>query len=140
MAYDDEPIDGKPIEDLMPIDCERKLRSLVNEMTRAERALRKARDKEVGAKHLYQAAKRVAFMSPDCPKPARGGYTVADREVWVEGQCAEEERAYDSAVVERQEAQEHVNTVREQATSVQSLLRSTWKAFEISGTTQHEGI
>lgn len=140
MAYDDEQIDGKPVEDLMPIDCERKLRSLVNEMTRAERALRKARDAEVDAKHLYQAAKRVAFMSPDCPKPTRGGHTVADREVWVEGQCATEERAYDNAVVERQEAQEHVNTVREQATSVQSLLRSTWKAFEISGTTQHEGV
>ena len=140
MAYDDEVIDGKPIEDLMPIDCERKLRSLVNEMARAERALRKARDSEIEKKHLYQAAKRVAFQSPECPKPSRGGFTVADREVWVEGQCADEERAYDDAVADREDARDHLFTVREQATSVQSLLRSTWKAFELSGTTQHEGV
>jgi len=140
MAYDDEQIDGKPIEDLMPIDCERKLRSLVNEMTRAERALRKARDLEIDLKHLHKAARRVAFQSPECPTPSRGGYTVADREVWVEGQCAAEERAYDDAVADREYAKDHLVTVREQATSVQSLLRSTWKAFEISGTTQHEGV
>lgn len=140
MAYDDEQIDGKPIEDLMPIDCERKLRSLVNEMTRAERALRKARDHEIDLKHLHKAARRVAFQSPECPTPSRGGYTVADREVWVEGQCATEERAYDDAVADREDAKDHLFTVREQATSVQSLLRSTWKAFEISGTTQHEGV
>lgn len=140
MAYDDEAIDGKPIEDLMPIDCERKLRSLVNEMTRAERALRKARDTEIHLKHLHKAARRVAFQSPECPQPSRGGYTVADREVWVEGQCAIEERVYDDAVADREDARDHLFTVREQATSVQSLLRSTWKAFEISGTTQHEGV
>lgn len=140
MAYDDEQIDGKPIEDLMPIDCERKLRSLVNEMTRAERALRTARDDEIKKKHLHKAARRVAFQSPECPKPSRGGLTIADRDVWVEGQCATEERAYDDAVADREYAKDHLVTVREQATSVQSLLRSTWKAFEISGTTQHEGV
>lgn len=135
MADEEEPLD-----DLTPLDCERKLRAIVNEMTRAQNALRVARDKEVDLKHRYQAAKRVAFASPECPKPSRGGYTVADREVWVDGQCAAEERAYDDAVADREDARDHLNTVRDQATSVQSLLRSTWKAFDLSGTTQHEGV
>lgn len=128
------------MEDLTPLDCERKLRAIVNEMSRAEKELRLARDKEIDKKHEYQAAKRAAFLSKDCPRPTRGGYTVADREVWVDDQAAKEERDYDTAVARRQDAKDHLDTVKEQANSVQSLLRSAWKAFELGVTTQHEGV
>lgn len=128
------------MEDLTPIDCERRLRTYVTEMSKAQTELRNARDAEVERKHDYEAAKRRAFLSADCPKPARGGFTVADREVWVDDQCANEQRAFDIATARREAAKDHLQTVRDQAMVVMSLLRSVSTAYQLSGTTQHEGV
>jgi hypothetical protein len=128
------------MEDLTPIDCERRLRALVTQMAQAQAELRNARDAEVDKKHEYEAAKRRAFLSADCPKPTRGGFTVADREVYVENQCAEQQRAYDIAAARREAAKDHLQTVRDQAMVVMSLLRSVSTAYALSGTNQHEGV
>ena len=116
-----------------PAAAESRLRYLDNEMTKAELRLREARDAEVDRKHEYEAAKRRAFLSAECPKPTRGGYTVADREVWVDDQCADEQRAYDIAVAAREAAQDHHRTVRDQAMVAMALLRSGSTAFNMSG-------
>ena len=118
---------------LTPEDAERRLLALDNEMTLAELALRRARDAEVEKKHTYEAAKRRAFLSAECPKPSRGGYTVADRDVWVDDRCAVEQRAYDIAAAAREGAQDHHRTVRDQAMVAMALLRSVSTAFNMSG-------
>lgn len=118
---------------LTPAAAERRLVALDNAMTAAELQLRRARDAEVDKKHEYEAAKRRAFLSAECPKPTRGGYTVADREVWVDDQCAEEQRAYDIATAAREAAQDHHRTVRDQAMVAMALLRSVSTAFNMSG-------
>lgn len=41
-------------------------------MTRAELALRRARDDEVSSKHDYEAARRRAGFDKECPRVARG--------------------------------------------------------------------
>lgn len=128
------------MEDLTPIECERKLRGLVTAMSQAQAELRSARDAEVDRKHEYEAAKRRAFLSTECPKPTRGGFTVADREVYVDDQCAEQQRAYDIATARREAAKDHLQTVRDQAMVVMSLLRSVSTAYALSGTNQHEGV
>lgn len=128
------------IEDLTPIDCERRLRQLVTEMSRAQAELRNARDAEVDRKHEYEAAKRRAFLSAECPKPTRGGYTVSDREVWVDDKCAEEQRAYDIAVARREAAKDHLQTIRDQSMVVMALLRSISTAYQLSGSSQYEGV
>lgn len=128
------------MEDLTPIDCERRLRTLVTQMSQAQIELRNARDAEVDRKHEYEAAKRRAFLSADCPKPTRGGFTVADREVWVDDACAEEQRKFDIATARREAAKDHLQTIRDQAMVVMSLLRSVSTAYALSGTTQHEGV
>jgi hypothetical protein len=120
-------------DDLTPIDCERRLRALVTEMTRAQTELRNARDAEVDRKHEYEAAKRRAFLSAEAPKPTRGGTTVADREVWVDAQCADEQRAYDIAVARREAAKDHLQTIRDQSMVVMALLRSISTAYNVSG-------
>lgn len=120
-------------DELTPVDCERRLRSLVTQMTQAQSELRSARDAEVDKKHEYEAAKRRAFLSAECPKPARGGLTVADREVWVDDQCAEEQRAYDIAVARREAAKDHLQTIRDQSMVVMALLRSLSTAYNVSG-------
>jgi hypothetical protein len=127
------------MEDLTPVECERKLRGLVTQMSQAQTELRKVRDAEVDKKHEYEAAKRRAFLSADCPKPTRGGFTVADREVYVDDACAEEQRAYDIATARREAAKDHLQTIRDQAMVVMSLLRSVSTAYALSGTNQHEG-
>ncbi|QKW15326.1 hypothetical protein [Verrucosispora sp. NA02020] len=63
-----------------PPQAEAAMRWVLRAMTDAQRALKAARDAEIEAKHAYESAKRTAFFSPNCPKPERGGYTVADRD------------------------------------------------------------
>lgn len=118
---------------LTPEAAERRLVALDTAMTQAELQLRRARDTEVDRKHEYEAAKRRAFLSAECPKPTRGGYTVADRDVWVDNQCADEQRAYDIATAAREAAQDHHRTVRDQAMVAMALLRSVSTAFNMSG-------
>lgn len=120
-------------EDLTPIDCERRLRALVTDMSQAQTELRNARDDEVKKKHEYEAVKRSAFLSAECPRPARGGFTVADREVYVDNACADEQRAYEIATARREGAQDHLRTVDKQAMIVLGLLRSVTTAYAVSG-------
>src|SRR6266508_481436 len=127
-------------EPLTPADCEQRLRALVNAMTRAQSELRDARDTEVDKKHEYEAAKRRAFLSADCPKPTRGGHTVADRDVWVDDRCADEQRAFDIATARREAARDHLQVIRDQSMVVLGLLRSVTAAYSVSGTSQHEGV
>lgn len=127
-------------EDLTPIECERKLRALVTAMSQAQAELRAARDLEVDLKHEYEGAKRRAFLSADCPKPTRGGHTVADREVYVDDACAEEQRKYEIATARREGAKDHLQTVRDQAMVVMSLLRSVTTAYHVSGSGRIEGV
>lgn len=125
---------------LTPVDCEQRLRVLVGEMTRAQLELARARDAEVDRKHEYEAAKRRAFLSADCPKPTRGGHTVADRDVWVDDRCADEQRAFDIATARREAAKDHLQVIRDQSMVVMSLLRSTMTAYQLAGSSQHEGV
>jgi hypothetical protein len=118
---------------LTPVAAERRLLQLDTAMTQAELQLRRARDAEVEKKHEYEAAKRQAFLSAGCPKPTRGGFTVADREVWVDDACAEEQRTYDVAVAAREGALDHHRTVRDQAMVAMALLRSVTTAYNMSG-------
>jgi hypothetical protein len=118
---------------LTPVAAERRLLQLDNEMALAELALRRARDTEVEKKHEFEAAERRAFLDAACPRPSRGGFTVADREVWVADRCATEQRAHDIATSARQGAYDHLETVGKQALVCMALLRSVTTAFNMSG-------
>jgi hypothetical protein len=118
---------------LTPVAAERRLVALDTEMTKAELALRRARDAEVAAKHDYEAARRRAGFDKDCPRVERGGATVDMRKQWIEDKCADEGRAYDIAVAAREAAQDHHRTVRDQAMVAMALLRSVSVAYNMSG-------
>lgn len=118
---------------LTPVAAERRLVQLDSEMTKAELALRKARDEEVDAKHAYEAARRRAGFDKECPRVARGGATVDERKQWIDDRCADEQRKYDLKVAAREAAQDHHKTVRDQAMIAMALLRSVSTAFNMSG-------
>lgn len=118
---------------LTPVAAERRLVTLDTEMTKAELALRRARDEEVNAKHTYEAARRQAGFHKDCPLVARGGATVDMRKQWIDDQCAAQQRAYDLKTAAREAAQDHHRTVRDQAMVAMALLRSVTTAYNMSG-------
>jgi len=121
-------------EPLTPLDIERRLRGLLNDLTRAQAALAQARDLEVDAKHELGRARRRALLSGKAPKVARGGYTTAERDAWVDSEVADLQFAYDRAVVARESAQDHLRVLRDQAEIVRSLGASVRQAYEMAGT------
>ena len=120
-------------ETLTPVDIERRLRSLVNDLTRAQLALAQARDIEVDAKHALGRARRRALLSDKAPKVSRGGATTAERDAWVDDQVADLYFAYDKATVARESAQDHLRVLRDQAEIVRSLGASVRQAYELAG-------
>lgn len=102
----------------------------------AELELKRSRDAEVDAKHTYEAARRRAMLSKDCPKVTRGGITTAERDAWVEDQAADEEMQFQVAEVRRQSAKDHYETINTQAMLAMAILRSIDTAFNIAGRSQ----
>jgi hypothetical protein len=100
-----------------------RLYAMHQELTMAQRAVARARDAEVEAAEAYRMAKVKARLSEDIPKARRGenGVTAADREAWVDRQCADERFAHAVAEAAREAAQDHLRVVRDQASVVQSM-------------------
>ena len=118
---------------LTPVDIERRLRQLVNDLTRAQQALAQARDVEVDKKHDLNRERRRAMLSGKAPKVARGGYTTAERDAWVDDQVSGLQFDYDKAVIARESAQDHLRVLRDQAEIVRSLGASVRQAYEMAG-------
>jgi hypothetical protein len=109
------------------------LQSLSDDAEVARAELRRARDAEVEAQQAYKAALRRAILSPECPKVRRDHCTVAERDAWVEDQCAGEELAYALAKATRQAAADKAHTLRAQMSVQQSITKSVGDAYRGSG-------
>jgi len=116
-----------------PVGVESRMRRLVTDLTHAQQSLARARDAEVDAKHTFEAARRRALFSGDCPKVARGGYTTADRDAWVDEQVKTSRYQYDVAVAKREAAQDHLRVVRDQSMIVMALASSIRAAYAVAG-------
>lgn len=121
------------MESLTPAQIEDRLRQCVSNITRAEQALREARDTETEAELAYRAQHRRAVLAPDCPKVTRGGYTTAERDAWVEQRCAEAWEAYRLATTAREAAQDHSRAVRDVTSAVQTIATLTRASFSLAG-------
>jgi multidrug efflux pump subunit AcrA (membrane-fusion protein) len=121
------------MEPLTPLAVESKLRQLVTDLSRAQAALRQARDLEVDARHEHDRARRRALLSEKSPKVTRGGYTTAERDAWVDDQVADLRFAADKATVVREAAVEQLRVLLAQAEIVRSLGASVRQAYELAG-------
>jgi hypothetical protein len=121
-------------EPLSPVDIERKLRALVNDLALAYKDLAEARDAEVHAKHEFESAHRSALLDPNRPRVERGGLTTAERDAWVGERCSAQKWEYDVAEAVRKAAEDHLRVVRDQASLVQTLARSVHQAYSMAGT------
>lgn len=120
---------------LTPAAAEQRLIVLEKTLEMATEMLKIARDAEVAAKHEFEAARRKAGLSPECPRVERGGTTVAERTEWIEDKAAEAQWKYDIATAARQAAYDHLQTTREQGMICMALLRSANMAYAVSGRT-----
>ena len=120
---------------LNPVQVEQKLRACVNELYAAEKQLADARDAEVEAEIAYQTTRRRLLLGDDCPKVSRGNVTVADRDAWIDNECADEWMAHRLTTVKCQAAQDHVRTVRDVTSTVQSIASLVRQAYSMAGAT-----
>jgi hypothetical protein len=111
-------------EVLSPAQIEDKIRQCVSDLTRAD---------ETDAEIAYRAAHRQAMLAADAPKVTRGGYTAAEREAWVDQQCAEQWVTYRRAQTAREAAVDHARTVRDITSAVQSVASLIRASFSLAG-------
>jgi hypothetical protein len=126
------------LDDLTLPAIERKLRQLVNDLALAQHVLEQKRDAEVEAKHAYEKKRRRLVLSERAPKVGRGEgqVTATEREAWVAVNCQEEEQLYDIAVARREAAGDHLRTLRDQASIVQTLAKSVQISMGLAGVGQ----
>jgi hypothetical protein len=128
-----EPWAGLDFEPWTPNDAEKALRWVLRAMLDAQRGLSQARDVEVAAKHEYESAKRRAFFTDECPKPTRGGFTVADRDAFIERETAVQRQDYELATAAKEAAQDHLRTLNSQSVVMSALAKNVQQTFSVVG-------
>lgn len=128
-----EPWAGAAFEPWTPVDAERAMRWVLRAMLDAQRGLAEARDVEVSAKHEYERTRREAFFRDDCPKPTRGGFTVADRDAFLEKATSVERERYELAQATTQAAQDHLRTLNAQSVVMSSLAKNVQQTYTVVG-------
>lgn len=120
-------------ESLTPVDVEDKLHQAITDLTRSQSDLREARDAETDAELTYQSAHRRVLLSSECPPVRRDGYTAAERDAWVMAQIEDEYAQFRRAEARRKAAEDHLRTVREISSTVQSLGAMVRTAYNMAG-------
>jgi hypothetical protein len=120
-------------EDLTPVAIEARLVSLITATTQAQTDLRAFRRAEVDAEVAYKRAKLAASFDGNCPKVTRGGYTVADRDAWIELQCIDQWEAYRRATVAREIEVDHLRVLAIEHESTRSLGASVRTSLSLAG-------
>jgi hypothetical protein len=130
-----QPIDWRQElrEPLTPVEVEARLRASISLLTRAQDALRHARDLETESEITYKTALYRATLSAEAPTVERGGATVGERDAWVAQRCETEWASYRRAQTVREAAQDHLRTVRDIVEVVRSLGASVRTAYEGAG-------
>lgn len=116
-----------------PADVQAKLRHLTQELEKARGELATARNDEVEKKQAWEKARRAALLNPDRPRVERGGFTVAERDAWVDDQVATEEQEYRIAEVRRKAAGDHLRTLQSQSMNVMAIGKSVQTEYNAGG-------
>lgn len=128
-----DPETGEVYEPLTPISVETKMRSIINKLTRVQKALADARDQETDAEIAYRAAVRDANKHPDAPVVRRGGVTVDERKAWVEDRAFDEWERNRRAANNRQKAEDLLRITRDQSPLAASIAKSVTEAYRVAG-------
>jgi hypothetical protein len=125
------PMSEAHYEPLTPTQVESRLRAFVTELTKAQNALAKARDVEVDAEVALSVMRDE--MSEMAPRVERGVTTVGERDEWLDRATRQQQIALRRAKAARENAQDYLRIVRDQAEIVRSLGASVRTAYELAG-------
>ena len=125
----------QPDAHLTPAEVERFLNLLNNEIARAQRYLRNARERELDARKIYQRDRDRLLLSDGCPNVGRaaGDVTVAERDAWINTQLDTELWIYKTAKVQREDAESYVWAIKDQIEVLRSIGVLARQAFDLSG-------
>lgn len=127
------PWEQAEVDPWTPDDAEKAMRWVLRAMYDAQRDLREQRDSEVSAKHEFERTRRAALLSPACPKVTRGGYTTAERDAWVDRECAAEREHYELIEATRKAAEDRVRTLNAQSMVIAALAKQVNLAYQTVG-------
>jgi hypothetical protein len=119
-----------------PVTAEQKLDAFSGELESARELLAQARDAEMEAKELRDAAYRAAILSDECPKVGVFGgvrTTVAYQQAWIANQIKDQEALLARATLARREAADKHRTLAAQASHQQTLTKSVGDAYRGTG-------
>jgi hypothetical protein len=119
----------RPAEPITPVQIESKLRHLIGDLSNRQETLAKARDAETETEIALRRARAIAAHSEACPVPLRGGFTVGQRDAWIDAQVADEHDAHDRATTMRETALDALRTAQAIAELAQSLNASVRLAY-----------
>jgi len=119
-----------------PPGAEAKLAAYSDQLDSARKALRDARDKELAAKEIRDAARRRFLFDSKCPKV--GVFdgirtTVAYQTAWIEDRTASEDHDYQLAKMARQAAYDHLDTLSKQGSIQQTVTKSVSDSYRGTG-------
>lgn len=119
---------------LTPEQAERYLKQINNELARAQIALKRHRYQELKLKKSYTEVKTALMFSDDCPKVGRsdGQVTVDERDAWINSRIPDY-WPYESAQVQRDNAEDYLRTVGKQVSIAQSLNNSAKEVYKSYG-------
>lgn len=114
-------------EVLSPVETDRYLKQLNNELGVAQLAAQRAREAELAAYKVYLTARKPLELEDDWPGEKA---TEKAREAWVAGRIPEEFWAYKRAFLARQTAVDYCWQVKAQVKIMQSLNNNAKAAFD----------
>lgn len=117
---------------LTPVQADRFLKRLHNEVGRSQLDLRKTRRTELDAYKAYIIARKPYELDPECPEVGRGvgRVTMETQELWFEARVHDEYWAWKNAVLARRDAEGYMWQVKQQAKLVQSINSNTRTYFD----------
>lgn len=108
---------------LTPVETDRFLRRLNNELGMAQLAVRRARSRELDCVRKFMTARAPLLLDPDCPKVGRraGETTQRQQDEWLAERIPAEYWAWKQAEVERRNAVDYADQVKNQVEIMRSL-------------------
>lgn len=116
-----------------PVDVERKLAELMNEVAQAELKMRHLLEAEADAKWEYERAHVIASQDPNCPVPQRGGYTVGERDSWIRGVVQDEYRGLEYAQLNVKIQKNYIERLNQQVSICQTMSKHVLAAYQVAG-------
>lgn len=122
-----------PDDALTPLEVDRHLKLLNNELARAQVRARNARNQEIRDLREFALAKTPLLLEPECPVPGTRGVTKAQRDEWLSDRLPGLWWKYQSSRIVRISAEEYMERLGKQVGCIQSIGKNARQSYGLPG-------